>query len=148
MIKTYFTSKTELKGTCYFEFQIGKYTTPWLEDSLYLHADVIAPFTRLITGTHPNKKRGFDFFGLTYLNSDDIKDMIKKLREFAILLTSKKNIFQALEMMERYDFTIDKWHESYTLKLKWDILKNTAEKLANWAEEILSKHKTITVCGI
>jgi len=153
MKKTYFTPKNELKGSCYFEFQIGKHqilnSGHWLDNSLYLHMDRIAPFTRLIIGTHPNKTRGFDYHGITYLNRDDGESMIKNLREFGTLLASGKNIFQSLEAMKLYDFTIDNWHEGNTTsKLKLDIVKNTAEELANWAEKIFTKNKFISICGI
>ncbi|MCL2798588.1 MAG: hypothetical protein FWD58_11190 [Firmicutes bacterium] len=167
---TYFIPKESLSGSCYFEFQPGKYNVGkhWfskmgatkLDGSLYLYGDddglfdysAIAPFTYLIAGSHPdsNAAKSFDYCGITFIDENDGAVLIKSLREFAALLGEGRQIYESLSLMKLYDPGKDgSWREENGIeKLDLIILKNTAEGLADWIEKAITKYKWVSVLGI
>jgi hypothetical protein len=160
--ETYFIPKDLLPGSCYFEFQKGRHKIDenLLDSSIYLYGDddgnfdysVILPFTYLITGRHPNKNAGeiFDYHGITYIDESYGQKLVKNLRKFAVLLGNGESIYGALESMNIYKPSANDSckEKDRTAKLDLDILKNTAEELADWTEETLAEYKIISVRGI
>lgn len=184
--ETYFIPKELLPGSCYFEFQQGKYKIgrfgktgeQRLDSSLYLYGDddghfnysAIAPFTCLMSGSHPDPKAAkfFDYCGITYIDENDGKIMISNLRYFAKLIEEGKTIINALEQIGVFSCSEEeKWIEEamrvnkiprerietfdYNQRvssLDPIILKNTAEELADWSERTLAEYKMISVLGI
>lgn len=184
--ETYFIPKSLLPGTCYFEFRQGKYKVGGfgktgkikLDSSLYLYGDddnnynysAIAPFTCLISGSHPNPKaaKSFDYFGITYIDENDGKVMVENLRKFASLLSNGKTVIESLESMSLFSYDKEEKRVEDTMgkykilsericafdsnrrvsMLSPVIMKNTAEKLADWAEKTLAEFKVISILGI
>ena len=183
--ETYFIEKKDLPGSCYYEFQPGKYKGGLfrngevkLDSSLYLYGDddgqfdysVIAPIGCLISGTHPDSKapKNFDPFGITYIDENDGKAMIKNLREFADLLGKGEAVTNTLIKMGLFSFEDEeKWTNDAMKKhnigrerieafddngrvsrLNPIVLKNTAEALAYWTETQLITHGMISILGI
>jgi len=168
--ETYFIPKELLPGSCYFEFQAGKYNTGkfWFskmgeikrDDSIYLYGDddgvfehsAIAPFAYMICGSYPAPEapKSFDYCGITYIDESDGKELIKNLMKFAMLLGDGKQVYEALEEIGVYNPNTDgSWSEEDSIKkLDLVVLKNTAYELADWVEKTLTEHKWISVLGI
>lgn len=166
--ETYFIPKDLLPGSCFFEFQKGKYKTGkhWfsktgktrLDSSLYLYGDddgnfdysAIAPFACLINGSHadPKAAKFFDYCGMTFIDENDGKRLVENLKIFAGFLGEGMQIYEAFEKMKMYNTDGGRAEEDSMKKLDLIILKNTAEELADWAEKTLVEYEWISVLGI
>ena len=79
----YFLNATERKsqgGTCYFEFQKGKFKNKfWLKNSVYIHDDVLDSLELGLLFS--NSIDNFDYFGLTKVNAKEWDTIVKNSAE-------------------------------------------------------------------
>ncbi|MDR3022073.1 MAG: hypothetical protein LBU60_05330 [Clostridiales bacterium] len=169
--ETYFIPKDLLPGSCYFEFQPGKYNVGkhWfskmgeirLDSSIYLYGDddgifehsAIAPFAYLISGSSAcskikSKEKFFDYYGITLIDENDGKKLVKQLREFSTLLGEGKQIYEALEKMKAYNSNVDgSWREEDSMeKLDVMILKKYSRRIGRLVRKGLVR-KQVDFCS-
>ena len=142
---TYLIPRNELTSTVNYEFQKGKYKNykSRFANSLYLYEDELEemlPFSLFI--------ENFDMCGITYLDEQKGKKLVRKLQEFAKHLATDKSIIEILKQMEVYTGN-ESWRIEDNLNaLNKDKLKNTTEALAYWIEQTLQTYDTISIIGI
>ncbi len=137
------TKKTLGKGTCYFEFCIGKFTGKyWMDDSLYLYEDSIELIEALLIDLIPD----FDFYSETVLDKSAWKNFISELKKILQKIKAAKNYTELDEAI-----SLDK-HVKESYAEKFEEMKNyihdMLQEIVNWSQTNEGKSPYFSILGI
>lgn len=103
----YFITEEKRKGTCYFEFQKGKFKGKfWLQDSLYLHGDEFDEL--MLFRLFSESMEEFNYYGTSEVNEKQWEGIIQQSRESQVWKEVVEELTPwAMESIEKYKcFTI------------------------------------------
>ena len=137
-------NKSELKGTAYIEFSLGKYQNEhWKEDSIFIYDDMLAMRLAFVKYVKDFEDKG-DIWGIHEIPKSQWLDVIKEIERFNALLESS---------IDYADFTSKtKDYDAYNLKEDYSIASVKHVEMSNdlikWLNQNLLKHDYITFIGV
>jgi hypothetical protein len=136
--------KTELQGTCYFEFLPGEYKEQcWNEGSVFLAEDVF----RLIEPIIARHESLFDHYAFVGIQRSTWERIIADLERLAQRAERASDVTDLVGDVEFF-FTTTQAEFAREFRTNADALARLARELAGWVRERLREHDCVSVLGM
>ncbi|MFO0805574.1 MAG: hypothetical protein U0791_20935 [Gemmataceae bacterium] len=136
--------KTELQGTCYFEFLPGPYRNKcWNDGSVYLAEDVFGLIESIIERHEPR----FDHFSFVGIRRTAWRRIVIDLDQLAKAADNAKHVG---DLRDKIGFIYEPSEAEFArdFRANSDSLAQLARALADWIWQQVQEHECITVLGI
>ncbi len=136
-------NKEELEGTCYYEFQLGKFENEfWKEGSLYIDENAF----QLILKRLEKYILNFNYYGVTVVHKNNWRKIITDFKEILPEIFKTKNYIELNKIV-----CLDGYYERLYLE-RFDEMKNLIYKMIEdviiWLEENIVKYSLFSILGI
>ncbi len=136
-------NKEELEGTCYFEFQVGKFDNQfWCSESLYIHE---YPF-HLIQKRIEKYVLNFDYYGVTVVHKNNWQKILNDFQNILPKISQTQSYTELNKILTLQDYYEKSYSEKFNEIKK--LIYKMIEDIIIWLEANSVKHSLFSILGM
>jgi len=136
------TSKSQLRGTCYFEFAPGKYTKSWGDNSVFLAEEVFA----LIEPAF-ERVPDYDHYAFVNIPREEWQAILSDIANLRSKAAAAKSIDDLRDVLGFF-FTTSEMTFAADFDANVLALQKLIDELTIWIKNTLRHHEFISVLGM